>query len=701
MLPQFRHVSLVFFACLLTLETGAQLVAAKPQPFTAADVMRVRSVASAAMSPDGQRVAILRRVPRVPAREPDGPAWSELHVVDVASGASTPFVTGAVTVRSVDWRPDGRAISFIAKFAGDEHDALYAIAVAGGQAAKLVAHDEDIASYDWSPDGARVAFIAAAPESPDKKSRKKQGFDALAFEEDVRNKAAYLVDVPAQPVASSPTPQPIEIAGSAIAVRWSPDGRRIAVRFARNSLIDEEMMFSRIAIFDANRERVGQVESIGKLGAFEFSPDGQQIAFIGVEDLHDPREGRLMVASADGGAAKNLLPGYMGHVAGIGWIDKNTAAYVGQEGVWSTFGRVDIDGTNAKTIVPTGGPVLNQLSLASDGQSVAFVAESPTHPEELYTMRHGDAAPRRLTDSNPWLALREFPVQRVEKFKARDGLELEGILIEPLGRADGQSYPLVMIVHGGPEAHESNGFFLSHSRPAYVFAANGFAVFLPNYRGSTGRGVQFSQLGQRDYAGAEFDDLVDAVDHLVSVGLVDAKRVGVTGGSYGGYASAWCATRFSPRFAAAVMSVGLSDKISAWGTTDIPREMYLVHARAWPWDQWEFYQERSPISYTINARTPILIVHGQRDTRVHPSQSLTMYRYLKLHNQTPTRLVLYPQEGHGNQNAAARWDYLLRLLQWMDHYLKGPGGAPPPHELNLRLEEFAADPVADPTAKPD
>ena len=125
-----------------------------------------------------------------------------------------------------------------------------------------------------------------------------------------------------------------------------------------------------------------------------------------------------------------------------------------------------------------------------------------------------------------------------------------------------------------------------------------------------------------------------------------------------------------------------TNQISKVGTTDIPNEMYLVHSRRWPWKHWDWFRERSPIHYVEQARTPILIMHGEKDTRVHPSQSMELYRYLKLAGKAPARLVLYPNEGHGNRKAAARFDYSLRQLRWFEHYLTGPGGAPPPHPLD-------------------
>jgi dipeptidyl aminopeptidase/acylaminoacyl peptidase len=311
-----------------------------------------------------------------------------------------------------------------------------------------------------------------------------------------------------------------------------------------------------------------------------------------------------------------------------------------------------------------------------------MLLESPAHPSEVSVLSPGNEIPVRMTDSNPWLeGMRRAP-QEVVSFAARDGLRLEGMLVRPLDEEKGKRYPFILCVHGGPESHDRNGWLTGYSRPGQVAAARGFAVFHPNYRGSTGRGVAFSKLGQGDPAGKEFDDLVDAVDHFVAAGLADPQKVGITGGSYGGYASAWAATRFSEKFAASVMFVGISDLISKSGTTDIPDEDFLVHLRRSPRDDWAWLLERSPIFHVKKARTPILILHGKDDPRVHPSQSMELYRHLKELGQTPVRLVWYPGEGHGNRASAARLDFSLRMLEWFEHYLKGAGGEPPPGSLH-------------------
>jgi dipeptidyl aminopeptidase/acylaminoacyl peptidase len=307
-------------------------------------------------------------------------------------------------------------------------------------------------------------------------------------------------------------------------------------------------------------------------------------------------------------------------------------------------------------------------------------------------MKHGDAEPTRMTDCNPWLA--DFPLapQEIVKYKARDGLELEGILMHPIDERAGGKYPLILCVHGGPEAHERNGWLTNYSRPGQVASSSGYFTFYPNYRGSTGRGVAFSKMGQGDEAGKEFDDLVDAVEYLAGKFPVDKSKVGVTGGSYGGFATAWCSTALSEHFAAGVMFVGISDTIGKKGTTDIPNEDYLVHTRSRPWeDKWEFYLQRSPIYHVKKAKTPLLIMGGKADTRVHPSQSIELYHFLKSLGQVPVRLVQFPGEGHGNRKAALKLDYNIRMMQWFDQYLKGSGGPPPPGEVEYGIKEKAAE----------
>jgi dipeptidyl aminopeptidase/acylaminoacyl peptidase len=620
-------------------------------------------------------------VPRRPGEEDDGEPWAELWVMPAAGGTPQTYVGDKVNVSLVRWLPSGREIAFLAKRGDDKVRSLYVIPLGGGEARRVLAPAADIVDYSFAPDGKRVAFVAREAEDEAVRKLRDKGFRAEVYEEDWRPQRVWVASL-----AGGAAPVALRVEGHVRAVRWSPVDNRLLVTVAPTPSVDHGMMQSRLCVLAADTGAIQtRIENRGKLGAFAWSPDARRIAFISGEDIHDPSAGRLMVADAATGAFRPVLaPAWQGDAGDLAWLDAGTLAVLADEGVETFVGRVraDVTGAGLERLVARAGGVASNLTVA--GPTLAWIAHAPAHPAELFTAQAG-AAPQRRTDSNPWLAGLPLARQEVVRHRARDGLDLEGILVRPLHERPGQRHPLILAVHGGPEAHVGNGWVTSYSNPGQVAAARGFAVFYPNYRGSTGRGVAFSKLGQGDAAGKEFDDLVDAVDHLVASGLVDTGKVGVPGGSYGGYATAWCSTRFSERFAAGVMMVGISNKLSKVGTTDIPEEEFLVHARKRPWDDWNFLLERSPIRHTANARTPLLILHGKDDPRVNVGQSRELYRHLRMRGQTPVRLVLYPGEEHGNRKAAARLDYSLRLFQWFEHYLTGPGGAPPPHALDYGL----------------
>ncbi len=661
--------------------------------FTPQQVAKLRTVTVVQLSPDAKQVAYVLSVPRRLPEQKDGTAWTELHVVD-AAGTSRPFVAGEVEVSGVQWTPDGKTITFLTKRGSDEHQALYAIPRDGGEARKLLGHGAAITSYSWSPDGRRVAFLAKEPLAKEKKELRDKGFSQEIYEEDWQPVKVWIAAVDqdaARPADQEQSkPKALELAGSASELHWAPQGSLLALALAPTALVDDSLMSRKLHIVDADTGKVvRRIENPGKLGAVAWSPDARRVAYVSAVDRHDPAEGRLMVAAIQDGQPVDLLPEYEAHVEAIDWKDASTIVYLAAEGVQTRLGEVSSDGKQKQTRIEPAGPVLRGMSLAADSGTIACIGDAPQHPGEVFMIPAQAREARRLTNSNRWLSELRMAKQEVVRFSARDGLQLEGILVRPLDEKSGTRYPLILAVHGGPEAHVSNAWVTSYANPGQVGAAEGFAVFYPNYRGSTGRGLKFSKLGQADAAGKEFDDLVDSVDHLIDAGLVHRDKVGITGGSYGGYASAWAATRFTDRFAASVMFVGISDNVSKVGTTDIPNEMYLVHHRKHLWEDFDYFLQRSPIYHVKQSKTALLILHGKDDPRVHPSQSLELYRHMKTLGNAPVRLVLYPGEGHGNRRAASRLDYNLRLMQWMRHFLQAGAKDAPPFEVDYGLPQKA------------
>ena len=648
------------------------------------DIVGLKRVAGAYMSPAGDEIAYLLSVPRELYKEDDGKPFQELHVVDF-DGVSRPYVTGKIEISAVAWSVDGTSIYFLAKRDPEATvNSLYRISLAGGEAVEIFTHVNSIASIHMSPDGKSLAFLAS--DAPPEKSEELavKGFKAVVYEESVPETKVWMLDLDKKEAVVQ------ELPGSASGLSWSPDGSRYAVSLAPTPLVDDSYTSRDVHFVDTSNGKVlGKAGSVGKLGRFEIAPDGEHLAYIGSVDINDPSEGRLYVTTMAGGDRKDLLPEYAGHVNDFAWSDDNSVRWLGARGVWTEWSTVSITEPGVSNEAPASGPILRAVDTRPGMSVAAAVADSPQHPTEVYLLRDG-AEPMRLTNSNPWLGDRRLAKQEAITYTVRDGLELEAILIHPFSKKRGGN-PLVVFAHGGPEAHFSNGWLSNYSRPAQTLAAEGYAVVYPNYRGSTGRGVLFSKMGQNDYAEEEFNDLVDAKAHLVEQGLANADRVGISGGSYGGYASMWSASALTDEYAAAVAFVGISNQLSKFGTGDIPYEMYNVHSRAWPWEDWMWMLKRSPIYHADKTKTPLLIMHGDQDPRVHPSQSLEMYRHVKLRTDTPVRLVFYPGEQHGNRNTAATYDYALRFKRWMDHYLKGPGGEPPPYEIDhaAKLDEAA------------
>jgi dipeptidyl aminopeptidase/acylaminoacyl peptidase len=672
----------------LTAQLADAPAAGETRALTPKDVARIRSVVELAMRPDGSAIAYTLSVPREPGRDPDGPAWSRLYVVRFDGSGERVYIGGAVNISHLRWSPDGKYLGYLARRDGDERRAIYVIPAEAGESLRLYMHETDIESFDWRPDGRAIAFVAREAEPAEPAELARKGFDAEIYEEDWLSRRIFVLELPAGPEGPAGEARMLDVPGQPWHVAWSPDGERLLADLSPTPLVDDRYMSRRLRVLDAAAGTVlARIDNPGKLGEFRWSPDGKLIALVSAADINDPREGRLMAVSAEGGAPRDLLPGLEGHVESFAFVPGGKIVYLASVGVGSRLGRVRANGRGDEVLYEGTDPVLDALSLDSRGRRAALVAESPAMPREVFALSLGKRGTlQRLTDVNPWLAEVDLGRQEIVRWTAADGLEIEGLLIHPIGRAEGERVPAIVVAHGGPESHFKNGWLTSYSRPGQMAAGRGYAVFYPNYRGSTGRGVAFAKADQGDGAGKEFDDVLAGVDMLIERGIADPARVGITGGSYGGYFTAWGSTRHSERFAAGVMFVGISDQLSKTGTSDIPKEMELVHWLTNPYENPELFLERSPIMYVKGARTPLLILHGKEDPRVNPGQSRELYRALKMMTDVPVRLVLYPGEGHGNRRAASRYDYSLRMLRWFDHFLKQGRKDLPPWRIDYGLE---------------
>ena len=667
-----RPGKLVLLTMLMLVSAGL-LKAQDKQGLTPYDVGNMEQVLETAISPDGETMAYTVYKQADPT-ENNAYAYRELYVAEAGADAKgKPYITGDVRVRDIAFTPDGDHITFRANRKSDDHTVLYAIPVDGGEARKALEFRSSIYDYDWHPSEDKVVFTAREEGVPGERSD--VPYHAEVYEEGEPNRKAYI----AEAFQDTDDARMMQTEGTVYQVKWSPSGDRIALSRAPTPFIDDYYMYQRVRVVDAESGEVtAKIENPGKLGEITWSPDGQRIAMISGIDIHDPIDGRLAVADADGGELDFIMKGYKGKIEDIAWTDNETIRYLASESTAQTLAEINYDGSGKQTLIEPGGRAYDSFSMDGDAQSMVLTASTPAHPTEAYYMEDTDSEPVRITHLNGWLDDVALGRQEVIEYEAADGLTIEGLLIYPVGYEEGEEYPLVTVVHGGPEAHYDNGWVTRYSDPGQMAAAMGMAVFYPNYRGSTGRGVEYLKSSQGDPAGKEFDDVVDGVDYLIEQGIADEDKVAVTGGSYGGYATGWMATKYSEKFAAGVMFVGISNKISKVGTTDIPDEELLVHALKRPWEDWQFFLERSPIYHAGNNETPLLIMHGKEDPRVNPGQSREMYRHLKIRTEVPVRLVFYPGEGHGNGRATSRMDYNMRSLRWIKYYLENGNKAEKP-----------------------
>jgi dipeptidyl aminopeptidase/acylaminoacyl peptidase len=643
-------------------------------------VVDLKSVSAAVMSPDGRYIAYTMRLPRTPDEEVGGDHY-EIWVVSTFQRTHRSFVTGSGDAHDAQWSPDGEQLAFMSdrpstESGGDDDDDIgetqvYTISISGGEARQLTKAKTSVRSFKWSPDGKHIAYVASDPVTDEEQEAIDRGEDWEVVDKNLKPRRMWSLDVE---MRESHIVTTTDI--SVWELCWSPDGTQLVFSATDLPRTDDALMLKQLYTVPAGGGEPSQVcTTWGKLGTPRWSPDGRHIAFRAGVSRNDPSVGTIFVVETPSGEPVNVTPEIEATVSSVRWLDGETLAFAAMEGTKTSLNTIKVNGEDRKTI-SKDGVIFFDFSFSGDRKQAAVVANSRTHPAELYLWTKGGLLSRgvgnmeRLTFSNPGLDGIELAPQEVVSWTSSDGLEIEGILIKPLDYEEGTRYPLVVQVHGGPEGVRLDGWNTYYTNWSQCLAAKGYVVLMPNFRGSIGRGVAFCKSDHGDLGGMDFEDIFSGIDFLVDGGLVDGDRVGIGGSSYGGFISSLAATAHSERFAAAVSHAGISNWHSFTGTTDIPYEMCITHWNFWIYDNPEIVWDRSAVMHIDKANTPTLIVHGKADARVHPGQSWELYTALKVKG-VETELVLYPREGHGFGERAHRLDYFNRVLAWYDRYLVG------------------------------
>ena len=627
------------------------------------DVVSLSYVVEVYPSPDGSQIAFTRLSPRLADAEP-GPDNIHLCIVAADGGDVRTLLGGTRRVSGVNWSPDGNSICFLHKGDGDDATQVYSLPMAGGEPTRLTNVERGVSSYSFRPNSPQELAFVSTNETPatDEKATK-LGFKQLVYEEQFNNSSLYLYNI------ESGKSTQLTTDGHVNSFVWSADGSNIAAAISPRSLVDDTYMFQRMHLVNVDSKSVRSLwQNPGKIGHYDFSPDGNTLAIISAVDVQDPHAGNLFAINIANGQANLLTDGFRGMVHDFQWTSNDRIRACISKGVHNTLATLNTDSGSWAEESPIGPAFASFKRLAGDGNGYAVAGSTPTHPAEVFTYLRGEW--KRLTNSNPQLGDFALGRQTVETITARDGLKFEGLLMWPAGYEEGKRYPMIIVAHGGPESHFSNGWNTNYSNWGQMAAGKGYFAWYPNYRASTGYGVEFAKADHGDPMGAQFNDHLDAIAAFDARGLIDPKRVGVGGGSYGGYTAAWAATKETQHFACAVSFVPVIEVHTKWLTSDIPWEFYYVHYQEkLPHEALELLRERSPLTYATQCDTPLLILGGTADTRINSSQPFMLYRAVKFATDTPVRYVQYPGEGHGNRMNVYRYDYAVRTMRWFDKYL--------------------------------
>ncbi len=315
---------------------------------------------------------------------------------------------------------------------------------------------------------------------------------------------------------------------------------------------------------------------------------------------------------------------------------------------------------------------INGTSISKDGRTIVLTMDAPDSATEVYVTDPSFASLKRLTNTNPQLAEVAQGETEVVTWKSSDGVEVEGVLLKPVGFQAGRKYPTLVVAHGGPAGAYVNGFRLGGLEGGQVWAGKGWAVFYPNPRGSSNYGQKTLAANVNDWGGGDFKDIMTGVDALIARGISDPDKLAHIGWSYGGYMTAWVITQTN-RFKAAMVGAGLTNMWSMYGTNDIPSVLIAYFGGIPNKQTLPLYLDRSAMSHIDKATTPTLILHGANDERVPTGQAYELYRGLKDRGK-PTELVFYPREGHGITEYYHQKDRMERIYNWVTKYTLGSGG---------------------------
>ena len=654
------------------------------RPMVPEDLLRIRFVSDPRLHPDGHRVAFVVTT----LSEARDEYLSTIWIVDVDGGEPRQFTRGPRRDTAPRWSPDGRWLAFVSEREKKGKGQLYVMPADGGEPVRLTDLRPGVASPAWSPDGQWLAFVSRVggweePTDEEERERSKPPriIDILRYKS---NGVGFIYDRPQQIfVVPSAGGSPRQLTAGSFENHhpaWAPDGQHVAFVSARHDERDEDSAADIFTVPVGGGDARQITRTMGPVSWPVYSADGRTVAYIGHAHARAvSRHHRLYTVPAVGGAPqcltetldRNCEP-IMGAM-GPQWLGKSgTLLFQVEDQGDVPLYRISGAGDDDAERLIGGTRQVTAFSASADGHLIAFTATDDTSPAELFVCRADGSGERRLTDLNrDWKA--EVARSAPERFRFdRAGFTVDGWVMPPHGRQAGRRYPVLLNIHGGPASQYGHRFLDEFQ----VYTGAGYAVVYLNPRGSRGYSEAFAGAVVGDWGGGDYADVMAGLDEaLRRFDFLDPSRLGVMGGSYGGFMTSWIVGH-TTRFRAACSERAVNAMWSMYGTSDIGYWFQEAHAvdRA-PWENLQWYLERSPLSYAKDIRTPLLIVHSESDLRCPMEQAEQLYVALKKLKRT-VRFVRFPDEDHELSRSGRPRHRLARfriLLDWFgEHLPPGP-----------------------------
>ncbi len=654
------NMKILLAATIATVATSVQIIA-QPRPLEIDDFFSIKRVGNPRISPDKQWVAYTQSEFDEKKQSKTG-----IWMVPLQGGEPIPMTAKGTSSGNPRWSPDGKHLSFTAS-RNDSKNQVWGLNRQGGEARQLTFVKQGISGYEWSPDGSQLLVIIKEMTAADSAQKKDKDpapvvIDRLQFKRDyvgyldTLNTNLYLVK-PGDTVLTQLTFGPYDVSQPT----WSPDGRHIAFVSNRTENPDGN---GNSNIWVVAIDKPGELQQVTSNPGADYgpawSPDGKAIAHVSsVEpDLIWYATNHLAITTL-GGQTELLTKD----------IDRNVSSPVFSSDGKTILFNLEDSGMRHLASIGTNGRRFTRLINGNisirghhtlDGLAATVLRRADAFGE-IYL--HDGNQNRQLTNANRSL-LDSLQLSAVENihFNSADGTEIEGFLYRPIDYVEGQSYPTLLHIHGGPVSQ----FDFSLNFVAQMMAANGYAVVMVNPRGSSGYGQDFSAALFADWGNKDFDDVMAGVDHVVRMGIADSSRLGVGGWSYGGILTNYVITK-TGRFKAAISGASETLYRSLYGHDHY--QYYWEKELGLPWENRELWDKLSPFNYVANVTTPTLFMGGSVDWNVPILGSEQMYQAMKRLGRT-TQLVVYPGQHHGIRKAEFIKDRFERYLAWYGRFLK-------------------------------